>query len=91
MSSVIVLRADKRLRNIYYVYMLRTVGKLHDRTEDCHSLLCRNNLFDFDVFAIEQFLVPNSVILLLNCFIESIWVVEMERHSTGVRKYTFTR
>lgn len=44
--------------------MLRTVGKLNDRTEDCHSLLCRTNLFAFDVFAIEQFLVPNSVIKL---------------------------
>lgn len=44
--------------------MLRTVGKLRDRTEDCHSLLCRTNLFAFDVFAIEQFLAPNSVIKL---------------------------
>lgn len=71
--------------------MLRTVGKLRDRTEDCYSLLCRTNLFAFDVFAIEQFLVPNTPIVLLNCFIESIWVAEMESHSTGVRKYTFTR
>lgn len=44
--------------------MLSTVGKLHDRTEDCHSLLYRTNLFAFDVFAMEQILVPNSIIKL---------------------------